>query len=781
MPQCINKSRYKCTNTFANKCLKKKQTITVSLNRFYSSVRTLGLAASAAVILSLSSNAFSKKLTIERIYSSPSLSGAAMRGVKISPDGQRVTFLQGKESDHEQLDLWEYHIKSGKTRILFDSNDLQAGAEELSDEEKARRERLRLRGTGIVSYHWSDDGSQLIFPQGGDIYHYTMGDKKAKKLFSTEAFETDAKFSPKGNFVSYVREQNLFIFNLKTGLETQVTQQGGGAIKMAMAEFVAQEEMDRMTGYWWSNDESKIAFTKVDETPVEQVTRSEIYAEEIKTIQQRYPFAGKNNVLIELGVIELATKKVRWVDLGKNKDIYLPRVKWTKDNNVVSYQWQSRDQKQLELRTFDFSNNKQKVLLKESSETWINLHNNLSFLADKKHFVWTSERDGFNHIYLYNFQGNKVNQLTQGKWVVKSIENIDQKGKKIYFTATKDSPMQSHLYSVDMQAKAANSTVKKISKGEGRHDIVFSKDSKSYISYYSSPKTPTQVSLNDNNGNHIAWLNKNEISPQHPLADYIDDFVDAEFGSFKNQDDVELYYRLYKPSNFDANKKYPVMVYVYGGPHAQMVTQGWHNYFLQYMAQNGYVVFTVDNRGSNYRGKQFEEPIYKAMGGVEVDDQVAGVKFLHQFPWVDKDKVGVHGHSYGGYMTLMALFKAPEYFKAGVSGAPVTDWALYDTHYTERYMGTPENDADAYKASSVFPYATNLKAPLLIYHGMADDNVLFKNSTKLYKLLQDNNIQFSVMDYPGKKHSIRGKKTQMHRANMIKNFFDLHFGINRKH
>ncbi|WP_210330353.1 S9 family peptidase [Aliikangiella sp. G2MR2-5] len=716
-----------------------------------------------------------KKLTVERIYSSPSLTGPSMRGLQISPDGSRVTFLKGKETDYERLDLWEYHIPSGQTRMLVNSDDLHSGNENLSDEEKARRERMRLSGTGIVRYRWSKDGTALLFPLAGDIYYYNLQSKKAEKLVSTPEFETDIRFSPKGNYVSFIRDQNLYVYDLRTGTEKQITKEGGGHIRMAMAEFVAQEEMDRMTGYWWSNDESKIAFTKVDESPVEEVTRTEIYADEIKMIKQRYPFAGKNNVEISLAITELKSGKVKWIDLGKNKDFYLPRVKWTEDNNRLTYQWQSRDQKTLKLNRYNWKSEEQITLINEKNKTWINLNNDLYFLKNNQEFIWASEKNGFNHLYLYDNRGRQIRQLTKGKWVVKNIENLDQKNRVVYFTATKDSPLETHLYSVSLDGGKIN----KITQEEGVHGIVFSDDSQSYIDYFSSPKTPPQISLKDNNGKLIAWLNENKVDANHPLAEYINDFIQPEFGSFKNDKGIELFYRLYKPSGFDENKKYPVLVFLYGGPHAQMVTKSWQSYFLQFMAQNGYVVFTLDNRGSNYRGKAFEDPIYRAMGSVEIDDQVAGVKYLRQFSWVDSEKVGIHGHSYGGYMTLMAMFKAPDYFKAGVSGAPVTDWELYDTHYTERYMGHPDKDSEAYKNSSVFPYATNLKGPLLIYHGMADDNVLFKNSTKLYKLLQDNNIPFYVMDYPGKKHSIRGKKTGMHRINLIKNFFDLQFGLNR--
>ncbi len=716
-----------------------------------------------------------KKLDVERIYSSPSLSGSSVKGLQISPDGSRVTFLKGKKRDYERLDLWEYNIKNKTTKLLFNSDDLHSGQELLSDEEKARRERLRLSGSGIVSYQWSKDGSALLFPLAGDVFYYKVGTKKVKKIISTPEFETDIRFSPKGNYISYIRKKNIFTLNLSSGQETQLTQDGGGTLKNGMAEFVAQEEMKRMTGYWWSDDESKIAFTQVDESPVEEVVRSEIYADKIKTVKQRYPFAGKPNVKIKLGVIQRKDKKLRWVNLGKNEDIYLPRVKWTKDSNLLSYQLQSRNQKSLKLNIYDWNTQKTKTILEEKSTTWLNLHKDLYYLRDKKHFIWASEKSGFKHLYLYTLSGKQVKQLTNGSWVVDQLENVDEENNQLYFTGRKETPLERHLYSVSLKG----GVIKKVTQRAGFHKIIFSQDNQSYIDFFSSSTTPPQISLNSASGAHLSWLSENKVDKSHPLYEYLSDWIQPEFGTFQTTDKIPLYYRLYKPANFNPKQKYPVLIYLYGGPGAQRVTNSWPPYLAQYMAQQGYAVFTVDNRGSKHRGKKFEDPIYQAMGSIELNDQIEGVKYLHQFPWVDSQKVGVHGHSYGGYITLMAMFKAPEFFKAGVSGAPVTDWQLYDTHYTERFMGNPNQVPEAYKKSSVFPYATNLSGPLLIYHGMADDNVLFKNSTRLYQLLQENNLQFYVMDYPGKKHSIRGKKTQMHRLNMIRNFFDLHFNIKR--
>lgn len=717
----------------------------------------------------LSSLAHAKDLTIERIYESPSLEGSAPRSLKVSPDGQRVTFLRGKETDYDQLDLWEYHIASGETRMLFDSTSLAQGESELSDEEKARRERMRLSGSGIVSYQWSADGKALLFPMGGDVFYHKLGTEGAKQLLDTDAFETDITLSPKGNFIAYIRDQNLYVKHIVTGKETAITQGGGDNIKYGMAEFVAQEEMSRMTGYWWSPDESYIAFTRVDESPVEVITRSEIYADSIKTIEQKYPSAGTPNVEITLAVQNIESGERQWIDLGNNKDIYLARGNWMPDSNVFTYQWQSRDQQQLELRAYDLTTKKQKVVLEESSDTWVNLHDDLRFLSDSDQFIWASERDGFKHLYLYNNDGSLVRQLTKGDWVVDDLVAVDKKAGDIYFTGRKDTPLERHLYRVPL----AGGDITRISQEDGFHNITFSLDASIYVDSMSTINHPAQVSLHKADGEQLTWLEENAIDENHPLAPYMDSWTKPEFGSFKADDGAELYYRLYKPANLE--KKHPVIVYLYGGPHAQVVTNSWagnRGLLMQYWVDQGYVVFSIDNRGSNYRGKAFEDPIFKKMGSIEVQDQVAGVKFLRTLPYVDADRIGVHGHSYGGYMTLMTMFQAGDYFAAGVSGAPVTDWRLYDTHYTERYMGNPKTDDDAYTASSVFPYAKDLKGDLLIYHGMADDNVLFTHSTKLYKHLQDMAIPFETMDYPGKKHSIRGKQTGIHLYKTITNFFN---------
>ena len=719
-----------------------------------------------------------QKLTIERIMSSPALEGATPRSIQLSPDGKRVTFIKGKQDNYERFDLWEYNIAANTTQMLFDSDDLHKGNEALSDEEKARRERMRVYGSGIMSYSWSNDGTALLFPLAGDVFYFKLGSKNAQKLVDTPAFETDVKFSPKGNYISYIREQNLYVMNVTTGQETAITKQGGGDIKMGMAEFVAQEEMSRMTGYWWSPNESHIAFTKVDNSDVLTITRSEIYAESIKTIEQKYPKAGTNNAVVELAVKALNASQPTWIDLNgeaqDNKDVYLARVNWMNDN-TLTFQVQSRNQKRLDLMAYSLNTAKVNTLLTETSDTWLNLHDDLRFLTDQK-FVWASERDGYKHLYLYSNTGKLLKQLTKGQWVIDSIVGLSQDQSQVFIQARKDTVLESHIYALSLKSNK----IQRISELGFFNDSTFSSDGGVYVNTRSNVNTPPQVSLHKASGERLTWLAENKVTQDHPLYPYMNNWIKPSFGTIKANDNTDLYYRLYKPDSthlMDKDSKHPAIVYLYSGPTAQVVANRWagsRGLLMQTWADKGYVVFSVDNRGANYRGKAFEAPLYRKMGSVEVEDQITGVEFLRSLDYVDAKNIGVHGHSYGGYITLMAMFKASDYFAAGVAGAPVTDWRLYDTHYTERYMGDPTQLDDAYTAASVFPFAKDLKGDLLIYHGMADDNVLFTHSTKLYKHLQDLAIGFHIMDYPGKKHSIRGKNTGIHLYHTITNFFDTH-------
>ena len=722
----------------------------------------------------------SKPLEIERLYSAPDLDGPAPRGVKISPDSARVTFLKAKETDALQLDLWEYNLADGVERLLVDSTELIEGPEQLSEEELARRERLRIVGQrGIVSYQFSPDGGRLLFPLGGDLYLYDLGSRETRRLTETDAGETDPKFSETGRYVSFVRDQDLFVIDLDSFEERQLTNDGGGVIRNGMAEFIAQEEMDRYTGYWWSPDDTAIAFMRVDESPVQIAERFEIYAEDFKVYEQRYPATGTPNAIVRLGVIAPDGSGLRWMDTGGNDDIYLPRVDWFPEGDFLAVQRQSRDQQTLELLKVDAASGDARVLLTETSDTWINLHNDLKFLASSPQFIWLSERDGHAHLYLYGNDGELVRQVTAGAWDVhdgararSAVLHVDEAGRRVFFTATLDSPRERNVYAVSY---AAPGEPVRVSREGGWHQATFADSGEFYVDSYHDVDTPPQVSLRRSDGSRLAFIEENALDAAHPYHPYLASRPTIEFGTLPAETGEALHYRMIKPAEFDAATRYPVIVYVYGGPGGQSVTNTWSVGFNEILARNGFIVFTIDNRGTGSRGVEFDAPIYRRMGGVEVTDQMAGVDYLRSLGYVDPERIGVWGWSYGGFMTLMSLFQQPGVFAAGVSGAPVTDWTLYDTHYTERYLSTPQDNPEGYEASGVFPYADELDAPLLMIHGMADDNVLFTNSTKLFDALQKGGKAFDMMTYPGSKHALtRVPETGQHAYAHILRFFRQH-------
>lgn len=718
-------------------------------------------------------------LTLERIYASPSLNGATLSKPQLSPDGKRATFLRGKQDDRNQMDLWQYEIDSGQLSLLVDSKVLLPEEGELSDEEKARRERQRISGQrGIVEYAFSRDGQALLFPLGGNLYHYDLGKPEAEavsQLTRSEAFDTDPQFSPRGNHVAFIRDQDLYVVDVRTAVETRLTDDGQGVIKNGMAEFVAQEEMDRDTGYWWSPDESMLAYLRVDETPVSVTRRYEIHADEFRVVEQRYPYTGENNVTLKLGVVARTGGKTRWIDTGREQDIYLPRVQWLPDSKRLSWQLQSRDQKSLTLNITDLDDLSTRSVLTETSKTWVNLNSDLHFLTQQPALVWASERDGFKHLYLYGVDGTLIRRLTEGPWQVDEVEGVDEAGNTIYFTATAHSVLEQHLFRQALDTRSPE-TVERITRREGFHDITMNEAAQIYIDQYSSPSQPPQTSLHRADGSRLTWLLENALDEDHPYHAHLDQHQPYRFGTLEAGDGQTLQYRMLTPPDFDAGKQYPVMIYVYGGPGVQVVNKQWsrHSLFQQYMAQQGIIVYSLDNRGSKRRGTAFENPLFERMGSVEVDDQMVGVRYLKSLPYVNPDRIGIFGWSYGGYMTLMALMQHPDAFAAGVSVAPVTDWRLYDTHYTERYMSRPQLNSEGYHNSNVLTHARRLSSPLLLIHGMADDNVLFEHTTRLYKTLQDEVILFDTMAYPGGKHRLAGQATQTHVFGLIAAYFNTH-------
>jgi dipeptidyl-peptidase-4 len=710
-------------------------------------------------------------LTLRRVFASPDLAGPQPRALRLSPDGTLLTSLRPRPDEKEQFDLWALDTRTGHEWMLVDSKKAGSGAE-LSEAEKMQRERARIGGQkGIVAYDWAPDGKSLLVPLDGDLYLATLDGPMlgahVTRLTNQPGGQLNPIVSPRGGYVSFVRDQNLFVQPLAGGAAHPVTSGGAGTVHWGEAEFVAQEEMARRTGYWWSPDDARIAVERFDETPVGIVTRAAIGAEGTRVYDQRYPAAGTPNVLVELHVMNADGSGSVKVDLGSNPDIYLARVDWTPDGKTLLVQRESRDQKTLDMLAVDPATGASHILFTEKSgpRSWLNLSD--VFPQKDGSLIWRSERDGYGHVYRFNH--GKWTQLTSGPWVVTDIVGIDQAKGRVYFLGNKDDALAQQLYSVDIAHPGVITRLTELGWWNG---ATMDKAASRVIVTRSSTSQPPQTYLADTGGKRLSWVNENAVVAGHPYYPYLSAHRPTTFGTFKAADGTPLYYSMITPP-LVAGKKYPVFFEHYGGPGTgQQVTRGWHNPLAQYLVSQGWVYFQIDNRGSYNRGKAFEDQIYRAMGGVEVADQRAGAAWIKAQPFVDPGKVAIYGWSYGGYMTLKMLEADQGLYAAGVAGAPVTKWELYDTHYTERYMGDPNKDAAAYAASDALGAATRIADPLLLIHGMADDNVVFENSTAFAAEMQKHDRPFEMMFYPGYTHRVAGPGISEHVWGTILNFLD---------
>ncbi|MBL4855115.1 MAG: DPP IV N-terminal domain-containing protein [Robiginitomaculum sp.] len=712
-------------------------------------------------------------LTAAIIHSDPALSGPSLRKASISPNGKMVTVLQGRADDAGQQDLWAYDLATGERRLLVSSTDLLGAPEILSAEEKNRRERMRETGKGIVAYSWDSEGKQILFPLGGDVFVYNLETTKATQITNTDGFETDARISASGEFVSYVRDNDLYMTDLTSGRESRLSFGANELVRNATASFVVQEELARSTGYWLSPTETHLAYSQIDESPIAVEHRIEYGADGIENIAQRYPFAGTDNATVKLAIKPLGGGDAVWADIGDNPDIYLARVYWSENGKHLYVGILSRDHKSLKMLGIDPTTGASEVLFEETSKTWINMRGDFKALKDGG-FLWSSERSGFWHIYRYDKDGKNPVQITKGNWPVSKVNCIDETAQRVYFTGWQETALEQHIYSIGFDGE----NLIQLSKGEGVHNASFANNCTAYIGTFSNKSTPPQTRAYKNDGTPLTWLNENKLDADHPYAPYTASHVTPEFGQLAAADGTMMDYMLYKPADIKPGEKRAAITIVYGGPGVQRVNKGWNNkvWLAQMLVDNGFVVFQVDNRGASKRGKAFEDHLYRSMGITETIDQSVGAEFLKALPYVDGDNMGVYGWSYGGYMALHMLAQT-DHYKAGVSGAPVTDWALYDTAYTERYLGDPRPDnanytKDAYENASVFAHLDGLTEPFLLIHGMADDNVVFRHSIKLMNEMQKRGVHnMRVMTYPGEKHGFRSRSNQIHRDQEILNFF----------
>ncbi|MDQ3075363.1 MAG: DPP IV N-terminal domain-containing protein [Pseudomonadota bacterium] len=708
----------------------------------------------------------SQRLTLERVFASPALTGAVPRSVKLSPDGKLVTLLRNRSDDLERYDLWAIDPLTGASRMLVDSKKFATGAT-LSEAERMQRERARIANlTGIVAYDWAPDGKSIVVPLDGDIYLADLAGN-VKRLTNTKGSELNATASAKSRYVSFVRDNELYALDIATGRERKLTSGASDTVSWGLAEFIAQEELGRTKGHWWAPNDSRIAVARVDDSKVEVATRAAIGADKTTTFEQRYPRAGTANSVVDLYLMNPDGSGRVKADLGTNSDVYLARVDWLPDSSGLIVQRQSRDQKRLDVLRIDAKSGASQLLFSDTSDIWINLSDDLKPLKDGS-ILFSSERSGYRQLYRWTKGG--ISPLTTGKWVVNGVAGIDESAGRLYFTAYKDSTTENHLYALDYRNAGAEPAL--LTRPGTNNGVSMDPTGKLALVSTSAPGQPSQVWLANGQGQRLAWIEENKVAGDHPYAPFIAADATPQFGRLTAADGTtQLDYRLILPK-LAPGQRAPVLVTVYGGPQAHDVTNGFVSPLDQFLVQQGWALFRVGGRGQEGRGTAFQKPAYRALGGVEVADQLAGLAWLKQQPFADPTKIAVYGHSYGGYMVLKLLQAAPGAYAAGVAGAPVTRWDLYDTHYSEHYMGDPRNLRAAYDKSDALRDSAKITDPLLIYHGMSDDNVLFQNSTELMAKLQEEKVQFETMVYPGKGHSISGTNISVHLWSTILNFLE---------
>jgi len=733
-------------------------------------MRFLAVAAALPLILAAAPQPGvpETKLTIERVFDSPSLNGPVPRLPKLSRDGRYLALLRNRSNDLERYDLWAFDRQTGKWSMLVDSEKLGTG-QAMSEAEKMQRERKGIVSLkGIVAYDWSPDSKTILVPLDDKLYLAGV-DGSVREVKGAGSGETlNPVLSETGKYLSFLRDNRLWSGPVGAPINP-VTPAEGKTIHWGEAEFVAQEEMSRYTGYWWSPKDTRIAVERFDESPVDVLTRTSIGAAGTTTYQQRYPAAGKANVDVSLYVIDPGGGHKVKVDLGTNRDIYLTRVDWAPDGKILYVQRENRGQTELDMLAVDPATGRSRLLFSEKAAPghWINLTDDYRFLDDGS-LIWWSERDGFGH--LYRFANGGWTQLTKGPWVVQGLAGIDQQSHRLFFTGTEDDVLAPQVYSLDYLSPGAPQRLTDLAfSNDGSMD----KKGKTLLVSRSSPSQPPQVYLADQAGNRLTWVEENRLDASHPYAPYLASHRLPTFGTIKGPDGSVLYWKMITPP-LEPGKRYPVFFEHYGGPTSQTVEKNWVQPIDEALVDQGYIVFDVDNRGSPNRGVGFEKQIYRAMGSVEVQDQKAGAEFLKRLPFVDPNKIALYGWSYGGYMTLKQLEVDPHLYAAGIAGAPVTKWELYDTFYTERYMGTPQYDAAAYAKSDALAEADKISDPLLIIHGMSDDNVFFENSSELIAKLQHDDVPFEMMLYPGETHRSKSPKMMAHRWHSILNFLREH-------
>ncbi|WP_310589436.1 S9 family peptidase [Flectobacillus roseus] len=710
---------------------------------------------------SLSVVAQKKNVSLDEVWSKFAFSQKQVRSINWMKDGSFYSALEnGRIVKHQVTD-------GAAVETLFD--------------EGVSVENLGQKIT-IADYTLSSNEQKILIETDPEqIYRRSsraenfVYDIKTKKLVKLSAGgkQSFATFSPDGTKIAFVRQNNLFMVDLNTMAERQITTDGKwNNIINGMCDWVYEEEFSFAKAFFWSPDSRKIAFYTFDESKVPEYNMQmwgKLYPTDYR---YKYPKAGEPNSAVSISVYNLVDTKTVKMDLGKETDLYIPRIRWTINTNVLSISRLNRYQNKMELIHADAFTGRTTTILIEESRTYVDVENfgdDLTYLADGKSFIMSSEKDGYKHLYQYDMSGREVRKITSGNWEVDNFYGIDESTNTLYFTSTEIASIERHLYSISLDGKVK----KKLSAERGMNSANFSPDFKYFILNNSASNSPLKVSLYRSANTQLIKVLEDNADLRARLTGY--NISPKEFTVIKTADGVELNSWMIKPTNFDPNKKYPLLMFVYGGPGSQQVLNqydGANFYWYQILAQKGYIVACVDNRGTGGRGSEFKKCTYLNLGKLEVHDQIEAAKYFGKLPFIDAARIGIQGWSYGGFMASNCLFQGADVFKAAIAVAPVTNWRYYDTVYTERFLRTPQENPSGYDDNSPVTHAKNLKGNFLLVHGTGDDNVHFQNAVALEDALIKNNKQFQSFYYPNKNHGISGGNTRLHLYTMMTNFLE---------
>ncbi|MGB2870169.1 MAG: S9 family peptidase [Bacteroidota bacterium] len=731
------------------------------------SFRHINFLLISLAVFSVARTQEKKQLTVDWIYSSEGLSVSAVPATTWLKNGTAVLYDTRKPAEERTLE--QFDPSTGKRTPMLDGPKALESLKGLLKEQSPK--------TIPFPTDIENSGAKALYVFGGDIFLLDISRASFTRITDTPAEEKSVNFSPDGKKISFVREKDLYLYEIAVGHETRVTSDGGETVLNATLTWVYWEEIfgRRDIGYWWSDDSRSLAFLRTDESPVTLQSYVDFKPWSSRVIHQRYPKVGEKNPLVQVGLYDLSSAKTTWIDFGDPRPEYIVRVHWLPDNQRVSVQTMNRLQQELDLYFASRTDGKLKLILKETNNTWINISDDLYFLKDGKHFIWSSQRDGYEHLYRYTMDGKLVNKITEGDWSIRSsggaaywvhqaVCGIDEKEGWMYFTALEKSSVEKQLYRIRMDG----SKMSRISQEDGTHAPSFSPDSKYYFDRYSTNSSLPSLSLHRNNGATVQVIA--EPRPQL-VADFELQF--PTLFTIPARDGFPLPSQVLKPKDFDPAKKYPVIFFVYGGPSAPQVANEWSGsiYFNNILLRNGFLVVGFDPRNATAISKKLEDLTFKrSMGEVELNDLVDAVHWVKSQPFVDSTRVGIWGWSGGGSYTLLALSRSAE-FKAGIAVAGVSDHRFYDTKWAEASMQTEATNKEGYEDVSLLKYAKDLHGRLLMVHGTYDDNVHIQNTWAFADELIRANKRFEMMIYPMRMHGIADRPARIHLYSTMLDFW----------